>query len=196
MSGGPGGYPGTQSARATWLTLPNLFTLARLLLAPVIVYDILNRRALAALCIFAVAAATDVIDGYLARHWGAATAAGAFLDPIADKLLMTGVYLALALAGSVPWWLVGVIFGRDLLILSASAIALLTTKLRAFPPSIWGKASTFSQIVTAVCFLGRDALEWPVLAVLSAALIWPTLALTVWSGIHYGWRGARLLRMD
>jgi cardiolipin synthase len=178
----------------TWLTLPNLFTLARLLLAPVIVSAILHRRAFAALCIFAVAAATDVIDGYLARHLGAATAAGAFLDPIADKLLLTGVYLALALAGSVPWWLVAVIFARDLLILASAAVALLATKLRAFPPSIWGKASTFFQILTAVAFLGRDAFASPLLAASCAALVWPTLALTVWSGIHYGWRGARLLR--
>jgi cardiolipin synthase len=180
----------------TWLTLPNLFTLARLLLAPAIVYAILNRRAFAALCIFAVAAATDVIDGYLARHFGAATATGAFFDPIADKLLLSGVYLALALAGSVPWWFVGVIFGRDLLILAASAIALLATKLRSFPPSVWGKASTFFQILTAVCFLGRDAFGWRLLVVLSAALVWPTLVLTVWSGIHYGWQGTRRLRMD
>ena len=178
----------------TWLTLPNLFTLARLLLAPVIVSAILHRRAFAALCIFAVAAATDVIDGYLARHLCAATAAGAFLDPIADKLLLTGVYLALALAGSVPWWLVAVIFARDLLILASAAVALLATKLRAFPPSIWGKASTFFQILTAVAFLGRDAFASPLLAASCAALVWPTLALTVWSGIHYGWRGARLLR--
>jgi len=143
-----------------------------------------------------VAAATDAIDGYAARRLGAVTAAGAVLDPIADKLLLTGVYLALAMAGSVPWWLVGVIFGRDLLILAASAVALLTTRLRAFPPSVWGKASTFFQILTAVAFLGRDASGSPFLAALSAVLIWPTLTLTIWSGIHYGWRGARLLRMD
>jgi cardiolipin synthase (CMP-forming) len=179
----------------TWLTLPNLFTLARLLLAPVIFCAILSRRAFAALCFLAVAAATDVIDGYLARHFGAATAAGAFLDPIADKLLLTGTYLALALSGRAPWWLVGMIFGRDFLILAASAIALLATKLRALPPSVWGKASTFFQILTAVSFLGRDALGLRFLATLSAILIWPTLALTVWSGIHYGWRGVRLLRV-
>jgi len=178
----------------TWLTLPNLFTLARLLLAPVIVSAIVHRRSFAALCLLAAAAATDMIDGYLARQFGAATAAGAFLDPIADKLLLTGVYLALALAGSVPWWLVVVIFARDLFILASSAAALLATKLRAFPPSVWGKASTFFQILTAVVFLGRDAFGSPFLAALAAALIWPTLALTVWSGVHYGWRGARLLR--
>jgi cardiolipin synthase (CMP-forming) len=177
-----------------WLTLPNLFTLTRLMLAPIVVYAILDRRALAALSVFAAASATDIIDGYLARHFGSATAAGAYLDPIADKLLLTGVYLALALGGSIPWWVVGVIFGRDLFILTASAVALLATNLRTFPPSMWGKASTFSQIVTAVAFLGRNALGSPFFATLSGALIWPMLALTVWSGTNYGWRGARLLR--
>jgi cardiolipin synthase len=180
----------------TWLTLPNLFTIARVALTPVIVYAIWNRRPFAALSLFAVAAATDVIDGYLARHFGATTATGAFLDPIADKMLLTGVYLALALSGSIPWWLVGVIFGRDIFILAASAVALAATKLRAFPPSHWGKASTFFQILTAVAFLGRNAFGSHLLATLAATLIWPTLALTVWSGVHYGWRGARLLRMD
>jgi cardiolipin synthase len=111
-------------------------------------------------------------------------------------MLLTGVYLALALSGSIPWWLVGVIFGRDIFILAASAVALAATKLRAFPPSQWGKASTFFQILTAVAFLGRNAFGSHLLATLAATLIWPTLALTVWSGVHYGWRGARLLRMD
>ena len=89
-----------------------------------------------------------------------------------------------------------VIFGRDLLILAAAAIAMAATRLRAFPPSVWGKASTFFQILTAVCFLGRNAFGSPILALLSAAMIWPTLALTVWSGAHYGWRGVRMLRTD
>lgn len=180
----------------TWLTLPNLFTLARLLLAPVIVWEIADHRAFAALALFAAAAATDVIDGYLARRMGSVSAAGAFLDPIADKLLLSGVFLALALAGSVPWWLVGAIFGRDLLILAASGVALLVTRLRAFPPSVWGKASTFLQVLTAVAFLGSNTFPGPLLSGLSAALVWPTLALTVWSGVHYGWRSIRLLRMD
>src|SRR5579862_1157749 len=140
-----------------WLSLPNLFTLVRVLLAPVIVGAILRHRAFDALAIFAVAAATDSVDGYLARHFGAVTKSGAMLDPIADKLLMAGVYLALAISGSVPWWLVAVIFGRDILILTASAVALRLTRLRAFPPSVWGKASTFFQILTAIASLGRDA---------------------------------------
>ncbi|MGA2592642.1 MAG: CDP-diacylglycerol--glycerol-3-phosphate 3-phosphatidyltransferase [Bryobacteraceae bacterium] len=179
----------------TWLTLPNLFTLARVVLTPFILQAILNQRHVAALALFAAAAATDGIDGYLARRLRAATPAGAFLDPIADKLLLSGVYLALAITGSVPWWLVVVIFGRDLLILSSSSVALLVTQLRAFPPSVWGKASTAVQILTAVAFLARNAAPTSLLATLSAALVWPTAALTVWSGVHYAWRGVRLVRM-
>ena len=141
-----------------------------------------------------MAAATDSIDGYLARHFSATTASGAFLDPIADKLLMASVYLALAAVGSIPWWLVAVIFGRDILILAASSIALRFTKLRAFPPSVWGKATTFFQIMTAVFALGRDAFHTVFLADAAAILIWPTLGLTIFSAIDYGWRGVRRLR--
>ena len=177
-----------------WLTLPNLFTLARLVLAPFILCAILDRRHMTAAVLFAAAAATDGIDGYLARKLHAATPAGAYLDPIADKFLLSGVYLVLAVIGSVPWWLVALIFGRDLLILGSSGAALLLTQLRAFPPSVWGKVSTFFQILTAVAFLARNAIGSPILQTLCAALIWSTAAFTLWSGIHYGWRGLRLVR--
>jgi cardiolipin synthase len=179
-----------------WLTLPNLFTLARMALAPVVVYLILNRRYVAAAALFAIAAATDLIDGYLARTLHSSTSAGAYLDPIADKLLLSGVFLALAVIRSAPLWLVGVIFGRDLLILLASGTALLFTRLRAFPPSVWGKASTFFQILAAVAYLARNAFGSPIFATLCDAAIWPAAALTVWSGIDYGWRGWRLVRID
>ena len=126
MSGRPtrppqaGRLPHYDRSMRAWLTLPNLFTLARLLLAPIVVYAIVNRRAFAALSIFAVAAATDIIDGYLARHFGAATAAGAFLDPIADKVAADRGFPGAGAGRAMPWWLVGVIFGRDLFILAAS----------------------------------------------------------------------------
>ncbi len=178
----------------TWLTLPNLLTISRLALTPFVLCAILDGRAMSAAVLFAAAAATDGIDGYLARRLHEVSRAGAYLDPIADKLLLSGVYLALAVTGSVPWWLLGLIFGRDLLILGSSGAALLMTKLREFSPSVWGKISTFFQILTAVAFLARNALRFPLLEALCAALIWPTAALTVWSGIHYGWRGLRLVR--
>lgn len=174
--------------------LPNLLTAGRLVLAPFVVYCIWSRQHMMAAVLFAVAAATDGIDGFLARRLHAASRAGAYLDPIADKLLLGGVYLALASIRSVPWWLVALIFGRDLLILAAAITALLFTRVRAFPPSVWGKISTFFQIMTAVSFLARNALGTAMLSALCEGLIWPTAAMTIWSGLDYGRRGSTMLR--
>ena len=179
-----------------WLNVPNLFTLARVALTPLVVVAIVEGRHLRAASLFSLAAGTDLVDGAVARRFGSATPEGAYLDPIADKLLLSGVYLALAVARLLPWWLVAVVFGRDILILLAAAVALLLTRLRNFPPSRWGKLSTFAQVVTAVMWMARNAFPYQPLEVAAAALIWPTAALTVWSGIHYGWVGIRRLRID
>ena len=116
---------------------------------------------------------------------------GAYFDPIADKVLMSGVFLALALAKSVPWWFVGIVFGRDIYILLAVLIILMLSKKRDFPPSVWGKISTFVQIVTAVVVMAQiPGLEF------STAILWPCVAFTVWSGVHYTWRGVQVVRAD
>ncbi|MCI0365698.1 MAG: CDP-alcohol phosphatidyltransferase family protein [Phycisphaerales bacterium] len=151
---------------------------------PFLVQAILNRQVRIALAILFFAALTDAIDGALARRFGMATGAGAYFDPIADKLLLSAVYVSLAVAGSVPVWLVVLVFSRDAIILAAAAVALRWTALRRFPPSIWGKASTFLQIVYALAVM-MGVLEW---------LIWPVAALTALSGLHYVWRGAGDLR--
>ncbi|HUB31639.1 MAG TPA: CDP-alcohol phosphatidyltransferase family protein [Bryobacteraceae bacterium] len=177
-----------------WVNVPNLFTLLRLFLAPVVIQAILDGKHLAALAVFAGAAATDVIDGAAARHFRMSTQAGAYLDPIADKCLLSGVYLALAVAGIVPWWLVAIIFGRDLYIVLGVATVMLLTSVRRFPPSMWGKASTFAQIVTAVAWMARDAFQVPVLDLFARFMLWPCAALTIVSGMHYTWRGVRMAR--
>ncbi len=177
-----------------WLNVANLFTLLRLLLVPFVIQAILAGRHAMAVALFAVAAFTDILDGAAARRLGTATQAGAYLDPIADKCLLSGVFLALAGAGMVPWWLVAVIFGRDVYILLAVGVLLLLTPVRGFPPSVWGKASTFVQILTAVAWLSRNVLEFRVLDALSWAMLWPCAAFTVWSAIHYTWRGLQVAR--
>ncbi len=98
--------------------LPNLFTLARLLLAPFIASDILHNRYGRAIILLFVAGFTDVIDGFLARRFQSSTPAGAYFDPIADKILLSVIYISLGLAGAMPWWMVAVVFGRDVLILA------------------------------------------------------------------------------
>lgn len=178
-----------------WLSPPNLVTLLRLALVPLILRAIVNGQHAWALGIFALAAFTDLLDGGLARQFQWSTSLGAYLDPIADKTLLSGLYLTLAFTGDIPWWFVGVIFGRDLLILAAVGLALLLTRLRGFPPSVWGKASTFFQIATAVAWMTRNATQSPLAERVALALIWPTAAMTIWSGIHYAWRGFRMVRM-
>jgi len=168
-----------------WITVPNALTLLRLILVPFIIRAVLAGRHTLALVLFAAAAVTDILDGAAARHFGQNTASGAYLDPIADKCLLSGVYLGLAAAGMVPWWFVAIILGRDIYILLGAVIVMLTTDVRKFPPSVWGKASTFVQIVTAVTWMARNMLQISALDALSSDMLWPCAAVTIWSGIHY-----------
>jgi len=176
------------------LTIPNLVTACRLLLAPVVIFALIEGRPRLALALFAIAALTDGVDGYLARRFNWISDTGIWLDPVADKLLLSGVFLALAWIGQVPWWFVALVFGRDLFILAGAGAVLLVTGPRKLPPSRWGKLSTFLQVLAAVSFLARGAAPDGVFQALPAALVWPTAAATLWSGLHYGWRGLRLLR--
>ena len=96
----------------------------------------------------------------------------------------------------VPVWFAGVVFGRDLLILLGVAGFLLFTDIRRFPPSVWGKVSTFVQILTAVTWLARNVMELRVVDALSAAMLWVCAAFTIWSGLHYTWRGIQMVRAD
>ena len=123
---------------------PNLFTLLRLVLTPFVAAAILHGQFGRAIILFFVAGASDAIDGFLARRFGASTAVGAYFDPIADKILLV-VDLSCArrcardsLVDGRRWC-----SGRDLLILAMAAYGLLFTSVRKFPPSVWGKISTF-----------------------------------------------------
>jgi cardiolipin synthase (CMP-forming) len=170
-----------------WINLPNSLTLLRLALAPFVISSILAGRYAIALALFAAAGLTDVLDGAAARRAGLVTSAGAYLDPIADKCLLSGVYLALAASRIAPWWLVVLIFGRDLYILLGASVLMLFTSLRKFPPSVWGKACTFVQIGAAVVYMTRNLLESSVLDKLTFAMLWVCAAFTIWSAVHYTW---------
>jgi cardiolipin synthase len=174
----------------SWVNLPNLITLLRLAAVPFAVNAILAMRHDVALAIVLAAGLTDTIDGALARRLGTATEAGAYLDPIVDKIFLSAVYITLAQIGAVTWWLVIGIFARDFLILAICGAALLFTKVRRFPPSVWGKASTFLQILCALFIMIGDVRpDWTA----AHALIWPTAILTAVSGLHYLLRAARIL---
>lgn len=164
---------------------PNLLTFARMVLTGFIARNLLAQDCRTALILIGVAGVTDATDGYLARAYQWQTRFGAYLDPIADKLLLTVVYVCLAAADLVPVWLVVLIVARDVVILSMVAAAFLFTTIRQFPPSLLGKASTAIQIAVALWVVARCRAmpEW---------LLMLTAAVTGVSGIHYLWRGYRL----
>jgi len=174
-----------------WLNPANLLTLARLIAIPFAVRAILDEQHGNALAIVLAAGLTDAFDGAIARRFSMATNVGAYFDPIVDKLFLSAVYISLAVISKVPRWLVIEIFARDFLILAASGAAILFLRIRRFPPSIWGKASTFLQILCALAIMISNT--WPdsAFARWASALIWPVALLTGLSGIHYFWRGIR-----
>jgi cardiolipin synthase len=167
--------------------IPNLLSAARLIAAPLLCLLIWRHEYMWALAVIAVAGITDGLDGYLARALEAQSHLGEVLDPIADKVLMGGAFLTLALAGMVPLWLALLVVGRDAAILLYAGIALLAGKtVRRFPPTIWGKLSTSFQIAFTLALLGWLATwlpHWPV-----EVLTWMVAAMTAWSGLDYARR--------
>jgi cardiolipin synthase len=171
------------------LTIPNLLSFARLLVAPFVAAAILNGSYARAIALFFFAGLTDGIDGFLARKLNQTSRAGAYLDPIADKILLSGIYIALGFTHDIPWWMVGVVFGRDLLILAMAGYGLLFTSIRKFPPSVWGKISTLLQIAAALAVMcARAGIPNP-----TGVFLWVMLGATIWSGVHYAWRGIKSL---
>lgn len=169
--------------------LPNLLTVLRLVLVPVVGRAILvSEFRQAALLIF-IAGATDALDGFLARRFHWSSDLGAYLDPLADKALLVTSYVALGLAGAIPVWLVWLVLGRDLVILLMVALAFLLTGIRKFPPTIWGKLSTVGQVTAALVIIaGRAWSEAPHSAIESVCIYGAAL-LTLGSGLHYLWIG-------
>src|SRR6204780_5496939 len=132
------------------LTVPNQLTFLRLAFLPFFIIAIKYDRYDWALCILVFAGLTDGLDGLLARTLNQRTPLGGYLDPIADKLLLSSSYFVLALKGRIAWWLAIMVLGRDVLILVACATILLTVRCRTFPPSIWGTATTLFEISLVV----------------------------------------------
>lgn len=177
-----------------WLSLPNLITYVRFALVPLSARAILTERYGTALGLFVAAGLSDAVDGLLARRFHWQTRWGAYLDPVADKLLMGVNYVVLAAVGRLPWWLTCLVLGRDALILLLAGAAMLAAGKRDFPPSRWGKLSTTFQITTAATVLGDGT--WPGLGLgpAVAGLLWLTAAATAGSGLHYLFTGLRRRR--
>ena len=177
-----------------WFTIPNLFTLLRVAMTPYILLELARGRYMIAGWTFGAAAFTDTLDGFIARRFHAESRVGLYLDPMVDKLLLSSIYIGLMLGHAIPVWVVAVVFGRDLWILLLSGIALRFTKFRELQPSVWGKASTFAQIMTAVGIMAARAYDNAVFGRIAGVLIWGVVALAAISAADYTVRGIRFWR--
>jgi len=134
--------------KTMWFTLSNVITSSRLICAPIVAFYILQGSFLPAFVIFACAALTDSIDGYLARIFNTETLIGRLLDPVADKVLMTMTFGALAIAHTgVSSWFVIFLICREMLLICGAIFLLYTGRVAAIRPSLWGKTTTFLQII-------------------------------------------------
>jgi cardiolipin synthase (CMP-forming) len=176
------------------LTVPNILTLLRLLLLPVILYHMLHGNMWWALVLFVAAGATDTLDGLLARVLRQRSTFGMYLDPIADKALLSSSFLVLAIAGEVPWVVTGLVLFRDAAIILAVAVLMFTTDIRRFPPSLLGKANTVVQVAAVFVILLDGVYAGVMLGQARAVLLALTVALVFASGIHYSFRVARRVR--
>ena len=168
-----------------FLTAPNQLTLLRMIFVPFIVIHLVDGHYLWALIVFVVAGFSDGLDGLLARTLHQQTLLGQYLDPIADKLLLSTMFLVLSILHKIPWKFTVVVFSRDISILAASAVLFAIAGLRNFRPSIFGKANTVSQIAAVffVLLLQIDAQRWIWIA--RTVFLRATFMFTIVSALHY-----------
>jgi cardiolipin synthase len=172
-------------------TAPNLLTLLRICLAPFLVAAILDNHYLLSFCLFVAAGLTDALDGTLARVLKQRTVLGQYLDPVADKLLLSTLFLVLMHKGLIPARVTVLVFGRDVGILVVAAILYAATGRREFSPSIFGKANTVAQVAAVAAVLLHQLTTAYWIAASRTVLLGATMALTVVSGLHYAWIAAK-----
>ena len=136
------------------MNLPNLITLARILSVPVVVWAIAANQMLLAFVLFLAAGLSDAVDGFLAKRFNMQSELGAYLDPLADKVLIVSIYIALGITDAVPRWLVILVVSRDLMIVGAVMLSWLLDRPIAVKPLLVSKLNTVAQIVFAGLVLG------------------------------------------
>ncbi len=179
--------------RAQIFTIANQFTLLRLALVPFFVLAVLDGRYGWALALLVAAGLSDFLDGLLARWLKQRTPLGSYLDPIADKLLLSTSFVVLAVAHNVSWTLTILVLSRDVLMMAVALVIIIGAGFRPFPPSFLGKACTTVQIVTVFIVVLEEVVPRDWLAMSKDVAVWTTVALTIFSGLHYAYRTGKLL---
>ncbi|HEX9749544.1 MAG TPA: CDP-diacylglycerol--glycerol-3-phosphate 3-phosphatidyltransferase [Methylomirabilota bacterium] len=172
--------------------LPNWLTILRILLIPVFVTLLVYRRAGLALLVFCLASLTDLLDGYIARSQGRQTRLGAFLDPVADKLLLTSGFVTLTWLKVIPFWITAVVVSRDV-VLSIGVLVIHVAGGTVHPAPTWiGKMSTVFQMLTVLAAMASVYFQL-VPVFVTKLLAWVTAGFTITSGLQYIIRGLKQL---
>jgi cardiolipin synthase len=178
-------------------TIPNLLSLLRMALVGPFIIALLNGQVKRALLVVVVAGISDVLDGFIARFFHQQSLLGTYLDPLADKLLVTAAYVILALPGlrhagafQIPSWVTVVVIARDVLLVVVALVLYLAAGVRSFPASLLSKITTVFQIGAVVVVLLTGI--WPGLDTAALVLVYTVAFLTLGSGLNYVWRANRL----
>lgn len=176
-------------------TIPNLLSLLRMALVPPFIIALINGQMTRALLIVVAAGISDILDGFIARFWNQQSLLGTYLDPLADKLLVTAAYVTLALPGvhrpfQIPAWVTVVVIARDVLLVVVALVLYLAAGVRRFPPSALSKITTLFQIGAIVVVLLAGAR--PEVETAALVLMYLVAGLTLVSGLDYVWRANRL----
>jgi len=172
-------------------TIPNLLSILRMGLIPLFIILVVNGDAPKALLLFVAAGVTDALDGFIARFWHQQSLLGAYLDPMADKLLLTTAYVVLSIPSlnhgtQIPPWITILVIARDVLLVSVALVLYLAAGVKTFPPSVLSKLNTVFQVAAVALVLVSGVfpdLRWIEMAAVTTLYL--VAGLTLASGLHY-----------
>jgi len=173
------------SAAKQFWTAPNQITLLRLIFIPFVIIAVFDAHWRWALALLIIAALSDALDGLLARALHQQTLLGQYLDPIADKFLLSSLFLVLSFVKKIPWRYTVLVFSRDLCIVATAVVLYATVGFRDFRPSIFGKINTACQIATIYSVVLAQVVDAHWLKLVVRWLLYATFTFTTVSGVHY-----------
>ncbi|MDJ0782141.1 MAG: CDP-alcohol phosphatidyltransferase family protein [Desulfosarcinaceae bacterium] len=176
------------------ISIPNILTLLRILLTPLFIILLIKRLYPQGFLVFALAGISDALDGFIARYYDQRTLLGAYLDPLADKLLLVSAFVCLGVLQVLPAWLAVIVITRDVIIVLGIAIFTITEKPYEVQPSLVSKCTTAIQLITIMVILLHHSFD--LLGFALAPLYGLTAGLTICSGLHYIYLGMVILQEE
>ena len=178
------------------MNIPNLITLLRIILVPVIVILLIQGSYYKALIVFVIAGLSDALDGSLARILKQQTVLGAYLDPIADKALLISSFVTLSILHIIPSWLAVIVISRDFIILLGISVLSMMSITVEIKPAFVSKVTTALQLISILLALSIKCLPYDLNGMWLLILYWVTALFTILSGLHYISRGMKLMNHD